>query len=88
MGRTLQFSFEGAPVGYFEEPSYPRQPGEHRYMPFRGIGHYNLCRALAQGPAVCRFVSADETYEFLMRSIPRYGVVAIEKVALVSAASR
>ena len=57
-------------------------------MPFRGIGHYNLGRALAQGPAVCRFVSTDETYEFLVRSIPRYGVVAIEKVALVPAASR
>ena len=49
MGRELQFSFDGAPVGYFEEPSYPREAGEYRYMPFRGIGHYNLGRALAEG---------------------------------------
>ena len=87
MGRALQFSFDGALVGYFEEPSYPRDPGEYHYMPFRGIGHYNFSRALADGPAVCRFVSADDTYECFVSSIPRYGVLAIEKVALLSGPS-
>ena len=82
MGRELQFSFDGAPVGYFEEPSYPREPGEYRYMPFRGIGHYNLVRALAEGPALCRFVDMDYAYEFWVSSRPRYGVLAIEKIVL------
>ena len=81
MGRELQFSFDGAPVGYFEEPSYPREPGEYRYMPFRGIGHYNLGRALADGPALCRFVDANDTYDFVVSLRPRHGVLAIEKIA-------
>jgi len=87
MGRSLQFSFEGAPVGYFEESSFPREPGEYRYMPFRSIGHYNLVRALAHGPAVCRFVSTDDTYEFRVSSRPRYGVLTIENVSPLRAAS-
>jgi hypothetical protein len=42
MQRDLEFTFEGKPVGYFEESECPRVPGRYRYMPYRGIGHYEL----------------------------------------------
>ena len=39
-----EFMFDGKPVGYFEERELPRVPGRYRYMPYRGLGHYEMQR--------------------------------------------
>src|SRR5437763_16613432 len=45
----LEFSYEGMPVGYFEEERYPMAPRRYRYMPYRGPGHYEMQTARRAG---------------------------------------
>ena len=78
--QDLDFSFNGLPVGYFEEPSYPRTPGRYRYMPYRGLAHYDLVQALASGSAQCSFSDGDSVYAFVVRSVPEYGVLQIDAI--------
>jgi hypothetical protein len=78
--RDLEFSFHGMPVGYFEESDYPRSGGCFRYMPYRGPGHYNMNKELARGPVQCSFNDGDSVYEFVVVSVPEYGVLLIEAV--------
>ncbi len=77
---ALDFSFGDLAVGYFEEPAYPRNVGRHRYMPYRGPGHYEMARALTDGPVRCSFKDGGATVEFIASSVPEYGVVQIDQV--------
>jgi len=76
----LEFSFDSLPVGCFEEPDYPRSAGRYRYIPYRGAGHYNMGQALARGPVHCSFKDGDSVYEFVVVSVPEYGVLDIDVV--------
>jgi len=77
---VLDFLFRGLPVGYFEEPACPRNGGRYRYVQYRGPGHYEMGRALADGPVRCSFRDDHAVVEFIVTSIPEYGVVQIDQV--------
>jgi hypothetical protein len=81
VARDLEFSFQGRTVGYFEESAYPKSGGRYRYVPYRGPGHYHLTQALLGGPARCAFTSEEGTVEFVVASLPEYGVVQIDALS-------
>jgi len=73
--RELEFSYEGMPVGYFEEAAYPTAPGRYRYMPYRGEGHYRMQAALRAGARPrCIFGSSAS---FAVLECPEYGVLEL-----------
>lgn len=75
------FFFEGNPVGYFCEDRLPNTPGQYRYTPYRGVGHYNLGRALgSNGPQRCQFRIGGKSAEFVVQSIPAYGTLEITTI--------
>jgi hypothetical protein len=76
----LDFSFEGILAGRFEGPDPPRSAGRHRYMPYRSVGHLRMGQALANGPARCSFEDAGSRYDFVVASVPEYGVLLVESV--------
>ena len=78
MTKPLEFWFQGLPVGFFEEPEYPRTSGRYRYMPYRGPGHYRMGQALAHGPAQCSFKAGWRRRKFTVKSVPEYGVLEID----------
>ena len=72
------FFFEGNPVGYFCEDQLPTTPGQYRYTPYRGVGHYNLGCALSSiGPQRCQVRIDGKSTEFAVQSIPAYGILEI-----------
>lgn len=74
------FFFEGNPVGYFLADTLPNKPGRHKYMPYRGPGHYNLGQSLiAKGPQHCELLVEKKSHKFLVQCIPEYGVVEVAK---------
>jgi hypothetical protein len=76
--RKLEFTFEGQPVGYFEEPEFPASGGRYRYMPYRGPGHYRMGIKLSEaGRAQCSYDSGGERVLFIVQSCPEYGVLEL-----------
>ena len=70
------FFFEDNPVGYFLENELPTSPGQYRYIPYRGPGHYNLGQALsANGPQRCHFLLNGHCREFTVERWVSYGVL-------------
>jgi len=76
----LEFAFEGRTVGVFAEQFDPRTAGRYRYMPYRGPGHYAFVKALAAGPVRCTVATAEGSFEFVVQSLPDYGVLQIALV--------
>ncbi len=76
---SLEFMFEGMPVGYFEESEYPRQSGRYRYMPYRGPGHYQMGLEMREkGSARCHFNVGLEQISFTVSDCPEYGILELE----------
>ena len=76
MTESLVFRFNGKPVGYFETPEYPSVPGRYRYMPFRGVGHYEMHQELrANGRALCYFNEGGSRVSFEVAGAPEEGVL-------------
>jgi hypothetical protein len=74
----LEFSYEGMPVGYFEEEGYPAAPGRYRYMPYRGPGHYEMQAALGAGARPrCTFSTNGRDVSFTVIDCPEYGVLEL-----------
>ena len=74
---TLDFFFEGLAVGIFAAP-FPRQPGLHRYEPYRGTGHYRLMTLLRGGRASrCYYEIAGQRFVFTVLGCPGYGVLEL-----------
>jgi hypothetical protein len=72
-----EFFFEECSVGYFEDQP-PHLPGQYRYMPFRGPGHYRLGQALASsGPQRCYYLAAGEKHFFTVERIPSLHVLEV-----------
>ena len=70
------FMFEGMPVGSFEESDYPRTPGQYRYMPFRGPGHYKMQTLLGEGGRPrCHYNDGKSIIYFVVNDCPKYGVL-------------
>lgn len=68
---NVQFFFGHQVVGYFEDQP-PSCPGEYRYMPLRGGGHFLLGKELKRkGPLYCHYVANGETRYFTVTRIPR-----------------
>ncbi len=81
MNQKLEFSFDGLPVGHFEDRA-PFGAGRYRYMPYRGPGHLKMGEVLRGGAhARCVFTDGKKRYEFLVTGVPEYGVLEIEKVS-------
>ena len=78
MTKALEFSFQGQPVGCFEESEYPQTSGRYRYAPQRGIGHYEMGKALGRGPVQCSFKDDGLTRKFTVLSEPEPGVLEVE----------
>lgn len=71
------FFFEEYAVGYFEDER-PSSPGQYRYMPFRGPGHWRLAQALASsGSQSCYHVTQGEKHYFTVLSIASYGILQV-----------
>ena len=74
----LEFSYDGMPVGYFEEEHYPVAPGRYRYEPYRGSGHYEVQTALDAGTQPrCIFQVGGRTTSFAVVGCPEYGVLEL-----------
>jgi hypothetical protein len=70
--------FKGMPVGYFEEPEYPRQSGCYRYVPYRGPGHYQMqSERRERGRARCYFNVGVQQISFAVLDCPDYGVLQL-----------
>jgi len=74
----LEFSYEGMPVGYFEEQRYPTVAGRYRYMPYRGPGHYKMQTARRAGARPrCTFHTDNRAVSFVVVDCPEYGVLEL-----------
>jgi hypothetical protein len=72
-----QFFFGEDSVGYFED-QLPSSPGEYRYMPFRGVGHFRLVQALASsGSQRCYYLTAGEKHHFTVARISSLHVLDV-----------
>ena len=81
MTASLVFVFDGNPVGEFEGPAFPNTPGRYRYMPFRGLGHYNMQTVLQTGtPAHCEGSDGKHAVELLVTSCPEDGVLQVDVI--------
>jgi hypothetical protein len=72
----LEFFFEDLVVGYFEG-RLPSSPGQYRYMPYRGQGHFRLMECLSSGPQRCHYVVGSEKHYFIVESTPSLHVLQI-----------
>lgn len=74
----LEFMFKGMLVGYFQEAEYPRQDGRYHYMPYRGIGHYEMERERrSKGSAECHYDLGAERVSFTVLDCPAYGLLEL-----------
>jgi hypothetical protein len=74
----LEFMFDDMPVGTFKEPDDPRLPGRYKYEPYRGPGHYDMCRRLRAGEKARCYYDCDEArVSFFVNDIPEYGVLEL-----------
>ena len=72
-----EFFFGEDSVGYFESQS-PSSPGEYRYMPFRGLGHFRLVQALASsGSQRGYYFAAGEKRYFTVERISSPHVLVV-----------
>lgn len=76
--QELEFSYEGMPVGCFEEDRYPITPGRYRYVPYRGPGHFAMQTARRAGAQPrCTFEAAGHVVSFTVVDCPEYGVLEL-----------
>jgi hypothetical protein len=74
------FFFDGQAVGILFD-SGPLAPGERRYMPYRGAGHYEMAKRLRSGqPADCYVEKNGLRQPFIVTKLPAYGVIEISEV--------
>ena len=72
--KRLEFSFNGMPVGYFDESEYPRKAGRYRYVPYRGPGHYQMqTESREKGRARCCYNIGSERVFFDVLDCAEYG---------------
>lgn len=70
--------FKGMPVGYFEESEYPRRSGQYRYMPYRGLGHYQMqSERHEHGNVRCYFDVGSERISFAVLDCPENGLLEL-----------
>ena len=77
MRHDLEFTYDGLPVGYFEESECPQIPGCFRYEPYRGPGHYELATALRDGKRPRCLVPSHPGVSFAVVACPEYGVLEL-----------
>lgn len=86
---NLEFAYDGMPVGYFEESSFPQAAGRFRYMPCRGRGHLEMHEAVRRDQrAVCTFRDGEQLFEIVVDGVPESGVLSIASVSPVSSSVR
>ncbi|MBK1877088.1 hypothetical protein [Pelagicoccus mobilis] len=74
----LEFEFNGMPVGYFEESSFPYSDGIYKYMPYRGSGHYELGQELKKGKnAHCSYNDGGKKVGFEVVEHVEYGTLKL-----------
>lgn len=72
------FMFEGMPVGIFLESEWPRHGGRYRYMPYRGLGHYQMqTQRREKGNARCYYDVGSERVSFTVADCPEYGILVL-----------
>ena len=72
-----EFFFEEHAIGFFED-QLPSSPGEYRYMPSGGSGHFRLMEALASsGSQRCYYVIEGEKRYFTVLKTPCHGVLLV-----------
>ena len=76
---NLEFTYDGKPVGYFEEPECPRVSGRYRYVPYRGPGHYELQLAVRDGKTPRCVVPSNPEISFAVLACPEYGVLELSE---------
>ena len=77
------FFFEGNAVGYFTQEPLPAAPGQYRYMPYRGPGHYRLGVALrSAGPQRCHYVVDKKKMPFTVVAWVSYGLLELKDFEL------
>lgn len=65
----IEFEYKGDLVGKIDFKEFPDGSELTAYMPFRGIGHLNLCEDLEKGKErKCNLNDGDET-EFVVEEI-------------------
>ena len=57
--------------------SHLRRPGQYRYVPFRGPGHFHLVQALATGSQRCFYVAKGEKRHFTVERIPSLHILEV-----------
>jgi len=78
--RAKTFFFQGNPVGYFEDEPLPTKPGNYRYVPYRGVGHYRLMGALkSEGPQRCYYIKDGKKLKFTVQAWVSYGLLQLSE---------
>lgn len=73
-----EFSYDGMPVGYFEEERYPTVPGRYRYEPYGGPGHYEMQTAREAGARPrCTYREGNRVVSFTVNDCPEYGMLEL-----------
>jgi hypothetical protein len=73
-----EFFYKGMPVGFLEEEGHPTAPGRYRYMPYRGVGHYEMQTALKEGSRPrCSLGTSNRGVSFAVSASPEYGVLEL-----------
>lgn len=81
----LEFLFDDLPAGRFEGPEYPKGPGQYRYEPYRGPGHYLMqTKRKAEGAARCYYDLDDLRVFFTVGGSPEYGVLELSDFQAVA----
>jgi len=76
--KELTFYFAGMPVGCLVQSDYPMTDGQYRYMPYRGLGHYQMQTSLQRGDEVrCSYDAGGRHVTFAVRECPEYGALVL-----------
>jgi hypothetical protein len=77
--KPQSFFFEDEPAGYFEQDRRPSEPGQYRYLAYRGVGHYRLMESLkSSGPQRCYYLVGDTKQFFTVLNCPIQGMLELE----------
>ena len=60
----IDFFFQGEVVGYLDGSSLPNSPGSYKYVPYRGVGHLRLVKALSSGAQICSYTHKKKAHYF------------------------
>ena len=81
---SIDFHYNGGPVGVLDPQTLPDHDGILTYMPYRSGSHWAMHQAIGAGDTPeCTCVRDGIAYSFVVESCPEYGRLAVRDVRVV-----